>query len=431
MKSYTFYSIAIITFTLLFNSNVKSQVAINATGSTPDPSAMLDVSSSDKGVLIPRVTSTGDVPSPATGLLVYQNSDDSFYYYDGGSWVKLGSKWTTTTGGIYNNGGVAIGSASIDNSAILNINSTTKGILIPRMTLTERGSISAPVATGLLIYQTDNTPGFYYYNGSGWFSISTASGVSSVTASLPIVSSGGSNPDISLAQADSYTDGYISSIDFDNFNSKVSSQWTTSGNDIYYYNATSGNVGIGISSSPSVRLDVSASKNNGYVANIFNTYASATSHGLRIKAGTSTASTSTNFISFLNSANSIKGNITYDAGNNIVIAQVSDRRLKNNIKPTSLSLNTLLKIQVRDYAWNDDATKKMVPGFVAQELYEVYPFAVIKPINEDDTWSISTTSLIPLMVKSIQDQQAIIKSQEERIKSLEERLSALEKKIGK
>src|SRR4051812_27264210 len=48
-----------------------------------------------------------------------------------------------------------------DNSAMLDIKSNVKGILIPRMTQTERTAISLP-ATGLLVYQTDATAGFYY-----------------------------------------------------------------------------------------------------------------------------------------------------------------------------------------------------------------------------------------------------------------------------
>jgi len=65
--------------------------------------------------------------------------------------------------------GVAIntdGSAA-NSSAILDASSSSKGVLIPRMSLAERNSIASP-ATGLLIYQTDNTPGFYFYNGSNW-----------------------------------------------------------------------------------------------------------------------------------------------------------------------------------------------------------------------------------------------------------------------
>ena len=55
-------------------------------------------------------------------------------------------------------------------SAILDIKSTAKGLLIPRMVMASRNLITSP-ATGLLIYQTDNTPGYYYYNGSGWIAL--------------------------------------------------------------------------------------------------------------------------------------------------------------------------------------------------------------------------------------------------------------------
>ena len=43
------------------------------------------------------------------------------------------------------------------------------------MTQTQRNAISTP-ATGLLIYQSDNTPGFYYYNGAAWTAIAGAAG---------------------------------------------------------------------------------------------------------------------------------------------------------------------------------------------------------------------------------------------------------------
>lgn len=62
--------------------------------------------------------------------------------------------------------------AAPDNSAMLDVSSTTKGMLTPRMTETERNAIATP-ATGLLIYQTDNTPGFYYYNGTVWTLLAT------------------------------------------------------------------------------------------------------------------------------------------------------------------------------------------------------------------------------------------------------------------
>lgn len=64
---------------------------------------------------------------------------------------------------------VGIGTTSPNPSATLDITSTQAGILIPRMTQAQRNAITVDAATtALLIYQTDNTPGFYYYNGTAW-----------------------------------------------------------------------------------------------------------------------------------------------------------------------------------------------------------------------------------------------------------------------
>ena len=57
--------------------------------------------------------------------------------------------------------------AAPDASAILDVQSYNKGVLTPRMTQAQRDAITSP-ATGLLIYQTNNTPGFYTYDGSVW-----------------------------------------------------------------------------------------------------------------------------------------------------------------------------------------------------------------------------------------------------------------------
>lgn len=63
--------------------------------------------------------------------------------------------------------GVAIGNDNTppDASAMLDIRSDSKGLLIPRLTQAQRNAIATP-ATGLLIYQTDATPGFYFNSGT-------------------------------------------------------------------------------------------------------------------------------------------------------------------------------------------------------------------------------------------------------------------------
>lgn len=96
--------------TLSFSQNL----AINTTGNTPDVSAMLDIVSTSKGLLIPRVslsstTDASTITTPATGLMVYNtnasitgtHADGVGFYYNAGTtgspeWVKLvpyGVRW--------------------------------------------------------------------------------------------------------------------------------------------------------------------------------------------------------------------------------------------------------------------------------------------------------------------------------------------------
>jgi hypothetical protein len=84
-----------------------------------------------------------------------------------------GSQWVINSNTIYNDGQrVIIGTNQIESSSILSINANDKGILIPRMSLSQKNAIVFP-ATGLLIYQLDSSPGFYYFNGTAWVTLLT------------------------------------------------------------------------------------------------------------------------------------------------------------------------------------------------------------------------------------------------------------------
>lgn len=71
---------------------------------------------------------------------------------------------------------IGIGTHTPDASAELDITSTTRGLLVPRMTAFERALIASP-SEGLLVYQTDANAGFYFYKGGVWTTLTEGTGL--------------------------------------------------------------------------------------------------------------------------------------------------------------------------------------------------------------------------------------------------------------
>lgn len=88
-----FLLIAITLIALTPFTSVSQSLSVNTDGSTADASAMLDVKSTTRGLLIPRMSRTerDAIATPATGLLIFQNAPDSigYYYYNGTAWTWL------------------------------------------------------------------------------------------------------------------------------------------------------------------------------------------------------------------------------------------------------------------------------------------------------------------------------------------------------
>ncbi len=91
-------------------------IGINSTGIAPDKSAMLDVSSTTKGMLVPRmnILQRTVIASPAKGLLVFDTDNNSFWFYNGTAWVQLSTGsannyWTLNGYNIFNNNGANVG----------------------------------------------------------------------------------------------------------------------------------------------------------------------------------------------------------------------------------------------------------------------------------------------------------------------------------
>lgn len=79
---------------LMLSQTLFSQgVGINDDNTNPDPTAILDVKSTDKGMLVPRMSSAQRtaIPSPAVGLLVFDLTTNGFWYFDGTVWVQISS----------------------------------------------------------------------------------------------------------------------------------------------------------------------------------------------------------------------------------------------------------------------------------------------------------------------------------------------------
>ncbi len=99
--------------------------------------------------------------------------------------------------------GISNTSITPDASAILEMRTTSKGLLIPRMTTTDRGAISAP-ANGLVIYNTD-TSQFNFYDGTAWrILFSGSSGVNTITGVPFRITIGGTAADPTVDIASEY-----------------------------------------------------------------------------------------------------------------------------------------------------------------------------------------------------------------------------------
>jgi hypothetical protein len=114
---------------------------------------------------------------------------------------------------------------------------------------------------------------------------------------------------------------------------------------------------------------------------------------------------------------------------------ISDAKLKENIVDATPKLDKVMQLQVKNFNFKTEPNLKQI-GFIAQELQQVFPSLIEETPDQDEngeatgevTLGVKTTVLVPILVKAIQEQQAIINEQASTIAAFEARLVALENK---
>jgi hypothetical protein len=194
-----------------------------------------------------------------------------------------------------------------------------------------------------------------------------------------------------------------------------------------------GNLGLG-TVTPDAKLDIESSA----AQQLILTTTSTDPTGMltfNFPASNANGNTATEMITFNKAGHpTFIGAIGANLGNNTVYySTASDRRLKENIGATHYGLADLLKLRVKDYNFIGTPAASRTTGFLAQELYRVYPEAVT-PGDAGATvsrpWAVDYGKLTPLLVQAIQDQQKLIEQQQAEIQALKARAATAEAKAA-
>ncbi|MDB5275618.1 MAG: hypothetical protein JWR61_573 [Ferruginibacter sp.] len=193
MKQFLTSVIFVFAFATLSHTAGAQNMAINTDGSTPDASAMVDIASTTKGFLLPRMTTTQQnaIPSPATGLLIFNTTDNVFKVNTGTPeapvWTPLsysGNAITSINGLTGTNQTFATGTSGSDFGISSSGNIHTFNI--PTASATNRGALSA--ADWSIFNGKQAALGFTPYNAtnpSGYISSSSLSAATDAAISSP------------------------------------------------------------------------------------------------------------------------------------------------------------------------------------------------------------------------------------------------------
>ena len=370
-------------------------------------------------------------------------------------------------------GRISMGDNTINNSALLSLNATDKGLLIPRMTTAQRDAISLP-ATGLMIYNT-STSSFNYYNGS-WSTFGGDDlGNHTATTNLDMVSNA-----IRFSGAGSNTGMTITGSNLMHFSDANIRLHPNTGYDVIIYNNTTEyarfegstqSLGIG-TTTPQNKLDVEGSavigatysgtntaptngllvegavgigatsllakfqvesNTTGYVSRIYNTSTDSNADGVVIGLGSSTPSTNAYYMLFTKSGGITQGSITgAGTGTSINFNTTSDRRLKQNINDLNGALDMIKLIRPRTYEYIANPKLSQI-GFIAQELVEVFPQAVSGDPNgnvEEEPMMVDYSKITPVLTGAIKELNELVRDQKQLIEKQQAEIAALKEALN-
>ncbi len=151
----------------LFLNNTNAQIGIGT--NTPDASAKLDITANGSaiGLLLPRLTTAerdASIKSPIAGMVIYNTTTKSLEAAISGSlWANVveGTTTSVASGTTSSTGKVGIGTTSPDANAVLDVSSTTKGVLLPK-------AATDPTGVEGMIYYNTTSDTVKLFNGTSW-----------------------------------------------------------------------------------------------------------------------------------------------------------------------------------------------------------------------------------------------------------------------
>lgn len=428
-RSFTRIRIAILLTAALFmyETLFSQNVGISSTGATPDASSMLDIVSTSRGLLIPRVALTatnaaGPVTSPATSLLVYNtatagtspnNVTPGYYYWNGTKWVAV----LTSS----NTGWSVTGNTGTDAST--NFIGTTDGQDLvfktnntETMRLYDGGGVNLDVGTG-----AGTDPGdaiFASGTYANYFEFNIQNLSNAHLASSDIVATADNGTETSF-----YVDLGINSSGYFNGNSNI-----LNGPNLAYLYANADDFKIG-NGTPNKALVFFTNPSGGTL----NTNTANGLERMRIDpagyVGIGKANPS--HLLHLGSDDAAK-----PGSNTWTIA--SDRRLKKDIKPFTDGLDMIKKINPVWFRYNglgglpDDG--KNYTGIIAQEIKEIAPYMIdtFKDKATDNEYlNYNGNAMTYILINAVKEQQSMINDQQSVIDLLKKQVEEQNKRLEK